>query len=174
MHIWEHPMPIAIRSDVKSGDIGYITYLHGTLYAKEYQLDCTFEGYVAESLARFVLSFDAHKDRLWLAEMDGHIVGSIGIVGLLSSEAQLRWFLIHPACRGRGLGHALLREALQFCRDHEFTSVFLWTFSELQAAAHLYRSVGFQKTEQKTHVIWGRMLTEERYDLSLRQPNAEA
>src|ERR671925_2410544 len=76
MHIWEHPMPIAIRSDVKSGDIGYITYLHGTLYAKEYQLDCTFEGYVAESLARFVLSFDAHKDRLWLAEMDGHIVGS--------------------------------------------------------------------------------------------------
>jgi N-acetylglutamate synthase-like GNAT family acetyltransferase len=168
MDIQEQHAPIAIRCDVKPGDIGYITHLHGILYAKEYGLDCTFEGYVAESLARFALSFDARKNRLWLAERDGRIVGSIGIVGLTTSEAQLRWFLVHPTCRGGGLGYSLLKAALQFCRDHEFTSVFLWTFSELQAAAHLYRAVGFQKTEQKRHVIWGHLLTEERYDLPLQ------
>jgi len=43
--------------------------------------------------------------------------------------------------------------------------VFLWTFSELEAAAYLYRSHGFKLTEEKTHVIWGREITEQRYDL---------
>ncbi|MDI6752980.1 MAG: GNAT family N-acetyltransferase, partial [Thermodesulfobacteriota bacterium] len=68
---------------------------------------------------------------------------------------------------GRGLGRALLNHALLFCRERQFKSVLLWTFSDLEAAAHLYRSVGFLKTEQKTHQLWGRTLTEERYDLFL-------
>lgn len=155
------------RSNLQPGDIGYITYLHATLYAKEYGWDYTFEGYVAESLARFALSFDAHKDRLWVAEMDGQIVGSIGVVSESNSEAQLRWFLVHPAMRGRGLGRDLLDNALQFCRDCGLKSVFLWTVSDLKAAAHLYQSTGFHRTEQKTHQIWGKTLTEERYDLYL-------
>jgi len=163
----ENQKQVQIRSTLQPGDIGYVTYLHGVLYAEEYGWDHTFEGYVAAGLAQFAQSFDPHKDCLWIAEMDGRIVGSIGIVGQLNSEAQLRWFLVHPACRGRGLGRTLLREALQFCRDRGFKSIFLWTVGDLKASAHLYQSVGFRKTEQKTHQIWGRTLTEERYDLSL-------
>ncbi len=156
-----------IRSNLQPGDIGYVIYLHGTLYRKEYGWDYTFEGYVAESLAEFVLSFDARKDCLWIAEMDGQIVGSIGIVGESSSQAQLRWFLVHPTMRGRGVGRDLLDKALQFCRERGLESVFLWTVSDLKVAAHLYEWAGFHKTEQKTHQIWGKTLTEERYDLSL-------
>lgn len=159
--------PIHIRSHLEPGDIGYITYLHGLCYTQEYGLDYTLEGYVAAGLAQFVQSFDARKDCLWIAEMGRQRVGSIGIVGQANREAQLRWFLVHPACRGRGLGRTLLKNALQFCREHQFRSVLLWTFSDLEAAAHLYRSVGLRKTEQKTHQLWGRTLTEERYDLSL-------
>jgi len=156
-----------LRSDLRPGDLGYLIYLHGVLYAKEYGWDYTFEGYVAETLARVALSFDARKDCLWIAEMDGQIVGSIGIVGNSNSEAQLRWFLVHPAQRGSGLGRVLLNKAIQFCHDRGFKSVFLWTVSDLKAAAHLYESAGFRKTEEKTHQIWGKTLTEERYDLSL-------
>lgn len=105
---------------------------------------------------------------MWIAEMDGQIVGSIGVVGESDSEAQLRWFLVHPAQRGRGLGRRLLNKAIRFCRDREFKSVSLWTVSDLKVAAHLYQSVGFRKTEEKTHRIWGKTLTEERYDLTLR------
>ncbi|HXH10885.1 MAG TPA: GNAT family N-acetyltransferase [Alphaproteobacteria bacterium] len=166
--------PVTIRDEIRPGDIGYIIHLHGLLYAKEYGLDCTFEGYVADSLAQFVLAFDARTARLWVAESDEHIVGSIGIVGVSASEAQLRWFLVHPVCRGRGLGRTLLLEALRFCRDRGVASVFLWTFSELQTAAHLYRSVGFRKTEHKTHPIWGKMITEERYDLVLQADRERA
>ena len=157
---------IQLRSSLEPGDIGYITYLHGILYAKEYQWDHTFEGYVADSLAKFALSYDACKDRLWIAEMGNQIVGCIGIVGHSDSEAQLRWFLVHPTYRGQGLGHKLLNEAVQFCREHGFKSIFLWTVSDLEAATRLYQSAGFRKTEEKTHRIWGHTITEERYDMS--------
>ena len=60
-----------------------------------------------------------------------------------------------------------MQEALDFCRERRFESVFLWTLSDLRAAAHLYKAAGFERTEQKTHEIGGRMRTEERYDLAI-------
>ena len=156
-----------MRTNIEPGDIGYIVYLHGILYAQEYELDHTFEAYVAVGLGGFVKSFDERKDRLWLAEDDGQIVGSVAIAGLPDRTAQLRWFLVHPTARGKGLGHLLLSEALAFCRERDFGSVFLWTISELTTAAHLYQLSGFRPTDQKDHVIWGGPRTEQRYDLIL-------
>ena len=72
---------IRLRTDLQPGDIGYITYLHGILYAQEYQWDYTFDGYVADSLAKIALSYDPLKDRLWIAVRDKQIVGCVGIVG---------------------------------------------------------------------------------------------
>jgi hypothetical protein len=46
-----------------------------------------------------------------------------------------------------------------------YKSVFLMTASGLAAAAHLYDQAGFIETEEKSHVIWGGMRTEERYEL---------
>lgn len=161
------PERISVRSDLKPGDIGHIIYLHGIVYAQEYQWDHTFEGYVAEGLARFALSYNSARDRLWIAESDGRMVGCIAIAGLSETEAQLRWFLVLPSCRGQGLGRQLLHQALDFCRERGFESVCLWTVSELKAAARLYESAGFEKTEEKTHEIWGQLLIEEQYCLSL-------
>lgn len=158
---------IRIRTGLRPGDIGYVAYLHGTLYADEYQLDHTFEGYVAVGLGEFAKSYDEHKDCLWLAEKNGFIVGSIAITGVTSKTAQLRWFLVHPDARGAGLGRRLIGTALDFCREHGFESVFLRTVSELTVAAHLYKDAGFARTEQQTHEIWGGIWTEERYDLTL-------
>jgi N-acetylglutamate synthase-like GNAT family acetyltransferase len=156
-----------IRSNLRPGDIGYLIYLHGILYAKEYGWDCTFEGYVAESLTKSIPSLDDSTARLWIAEINGKIIGSIGIVPDSNSEAQLRWFLVHPDQRGRGLGRELLKRALQFSLERGFKSVFLWTVSGLKIATHLYQVAGFRKTEEKTHQIWGKTITEERYQLSL-------
>lgn len=156
-----------IRTDIRPGDIGYIVYLHGILYAQEHNLDQTFEGYVASGLGEFAKSFDERKDRLWLVEDGKLIVGSIAIAGQPNLSAQLRWFLVHPEVRGSEFGGRLLKDALEFCRERGFRSVFLWTLSDLKAAAHLYQKAGFQRTEEKTHAIWGAVRTEERYDLDL-------
>ncbi len=160
-------MDIQFRTQIRAGDIGYIVYLHGVLYAAEHNLDLTFEGYVAAAVGEFAKSYNAKKDYLGVAELNGRIVGSIAIVGISEEVAQLRWFLVHPEVRGHGVGRKLVDGALSFSKQSGYTSVFLWTVSELETAAHIYKSFGFQCTEQRTHEIWGALRTEQRYELKI-------
>lgn len=155
-----------IRTDIRPGDIGAIIYLHGVLYAKEYGFDHTFEPYVAIPLGDFV-ERQAAGDRLWIVESEGTVMGSIAIVDSADHTAQLRWLIVHPDLRGCGIGQKLVEEALRFCRDRHYRSVFLWTIDFLGAARTLYMLAGFRRTDTKTHQIWGRRLTEERYELDL-------
>lgn len=158
---------IKIRTRLEPGDVGYVIYLHGALYAREYGLDHTFEGYVAERLGDFAKQYDPRTDYFAVAEMDGRIVGSIVIDGQEDQTAMLRFFLVHPDARGRGLGRELMNRSLAFCREHSFKSIFLWTITELKTAIHLYQQAGFECTERNTHEVWGALRTEERYDLVL-------
>ena len=166
-HSTKNSPAIEIRHNIQPGDIGYIIYLHGILYAEEYGFDHTFEPYVAGPMAEFVKS-QTEKDRLWIVEKDKHIMGSIAIVKFSEQEAQLRWLILHPEIRGCGIGKTLVEEAVKFSKKSDYDSIFLWTLDILPSALWLYKSAGFQLTEKKKHRIWGRMLTEERYDLKLK------
>ena len=155
----------SIRRYFQPGDIGSLVFLHGTLYAKEYGYDQSFEAYVAKGLAEFVGSFDPKYESVWIVVTTGQIIGCIAVARNSEKEAQLRWFFVHPDFRGSGIGTSLLADAVQFCKDHGYKTVSLWTTSELATAQHLYTQAGFQKREEKTHEIWGKLLTEERYEL---------
>jgi GNAT superfamily N-acetyltransferase len=157
---------VHIRHEFKSGDAGRLIELHGLLYSQEYGFDPTFEAYVAKPLAEFILR-RSPRERIWLVDYDDALMGSIAIVQHSETQAQLRWYLLHPALRGRGLGTQLVENALAFCRECGYKRVFLWTVSSLSAAARVYEKTGFQMSEQITHAIWGNMLTEQRYDLEL-------
>jgi ribosomal protein S18 acetylase RimI-like enzyme len=157
---------VTVRTTLVPGDLGSLVRLHGLLYAREYDFDVTFEAYVAGPLAEFVRR-RTDRDRLWIAEREGSIVGSIAIVGTSETEAQLRWFLVDPSARGRGLGTRLLREAVAFCEGAGYGTVFLWTVSALTAAARLYRSFGFEKVEERPARRWGVEVVEEKYALAL-------
>src|SRR5262249_47259584 len=126
----------------------------------------TFEAYVAGPLAEFVLHAGS-QDRLWLAEQGDRLVGCIAIVGVSKTEAQLRWYLVGPSGRGRGMGKELLRQAVAFCKDCAYQSVFLWTVRALSAAARLYQAAGFQKVEERPGQRWGVDVVEEKYVLGL-------
>ena len=156
-----------IRHYLKPGDIGYLTYLHGIQYSKEYGYDQTFEAYVANGLAQFVQNFSPDKGRIWLVEINNQIIGSIAIVKASKYGAQLRWFLVDASARGIGLGKRLLNEAVGFCMTCHYTSIILWTVSILDVAAYLYRSVGFEKVEEKSGKVWGVDVIEEKYELRL-------
>jgi GNAT superfamily N-acetyltransferase len=161
-----HDPPYLLRNDLRPGDVGMIVHLHGVIYAREYGFDPTFEAYVAGPLSEFVLSRTA-RDRIWIAEREGRIVGCIAIVGTSEKEAQLRWYLVDPSARGRGLGRRLLHEAVGFSKECGYESVFLWTVSALTTAAQLYRSAGFQKVEANPGRRWGVEVVEEKYMLKL-------
>jgi ribosomal protein S18 acetylase RimI-like enzyme len=158
---------IVLRHEIRPGDIGLVVYLHGLLFAKEHKFGDTFEAQVAASLAEFSLSFKPDKERLWIAEKNGQIVGSVGIIESSQLQARLRWLLVDPTSRSLGLGKALLDEAIDFCKQCGYESVFLETFSELIAAGRLYKSAGFKITEEKTKNLFGKTVTEQQYILKL-------
>jgi GNAT superfamily N-acetyltransferase len=150
-------------------DLGALVRFHEKIYWKEYRYDRRFGAYVAKGLAGMVLRYDSARDRLWLAKSGGRIIGSIAIVRHSRTSAQLRWFLVAPGHRGKGLGKGLMNEALRFARSAGYRTVFLWTTSELDAARHVYEGAGFRRTARMTHDVWGRRnITEERYSLKLR------
>jgi ribosomal protein S18 acetylase RimI-like enzyme len=157
---------VTVRTSLRPGDLGAVVHLHGTVYAREYGFDPTFEAYVAGPLAEFVRAGSA-RERLWVAEQDGRVVGCVGIVAAAPETAQLRWFLVDPAARGAGLGRRLLGEAVAFCKACGYGTVVLWTVSALTAAAHLYRSAGFRKVEERPGRVWGADVVEEKYELRL-------
>jgi N-acetylglutamate synthase-like GNAT family acetyltransferase len=157
---------IQIRTELQPGDIDAIVHLHGTLYDREYGLDHSFESFVAGPLKEFARS-PSNRERIWLAERDDRIVGCIAIVSASPKVAQLRWYLVVPEARGAGLGRHLLEEAVAFCRDCGYQSVFLHTISVLTAAAHLYRSVGFEKVEEHAAHQWSVDVVEAKSELIL-------
>jgi len=162
---------IAIRSDLRPGDLGRIVALHGEIYAREYGFGAGFEAYVCETLAEFGRSVQPERDRLWIAEIDGRLAGSIGILGRAGNAAQLRCLLLAPEGRGYGLGRRLIETAIAFCRDAGYASVFLWTVQGLPAAAHLYAAAGFTRTDVLPPSDWGVPVVEERYELALSPPS---
>jgi len=164
------PAGVSLRTDVRPGDVATLVQMHGTIYAREYGFDESFSTYVDRPLTQFALA-PSPRDRLWIAERDQKIVGSIAIVGGDSAEAQLRWFLVDPSMRGLGFGRRLLSEAISFAAERCYESVFLWTVTALTAAAHLYRAAGFIKVEEKPG-HWGVDVIEEKYILQLAPANS--
>jgi len=158
--------PARIRTDVHPGDIGAVIRLHGTVYAEEHGFDHTFEPYVAIPLGEMIIR-GSDRERIWIVETNDGIGGSIAIVENSPHLAQLRWLILHPDLRGQSLGRRLIQEAISFSKGRGYKQIFLWTLNILPPATRLYQSEGFRLTEEKTHRLWGRMLTEERYDLDL-------
>ena len=158
---------INIRTSLRPGDIGYVIYLHGFLYSKEYNFGISFESYVALGLHDFCQQYDASKDCVWVCEHEGKIVGFLLLMHRPDNSAQLRYFILSPEYRGIGLGRKLMNLFMDFFHSKGYRSAFLWTTNEQHAAAHLYKSKGFVLTEETNSTAFGKPLKEQRYDLML-------
>ena len=158
---------IAIRTELAPGDLGYVAYLHGTLYAAEYRYGMEFESYVAAGLLEFYRNNATGMNRVWLCEHGGHIIGTLFRMHRENNAAQLRYFLIDPRYRGIGLGKKLMSLFMQSLHQSGYHSAYLWTTEELKAAASLYTRHGFILTEGKQTTVFGKPVAEQRYELSI-------
>ncbi|HVS96459.1 MAG TPA: GNAT family N-acetyltransferase, partial [Puia sp.] len=80
---------------------------------------------------------------------------------------QLRYFILLPEYRGRGLGRRLMDLFMIFLREAGYQRAYLWTTNEQQAAISLYTRYGFVLVEEKQSAAFGKPLIEQRYELSL-------
>lgn len=162
----EPPVPYMLRPH-QPGDIGWVTHRQGVLYNEEYGWDETFEAFVAEILAKFVLNFNAKRERSWIAERDGEIVGSVFCAEKTRSVAALRLLYVEPNVRGLGIGTRLVDECVGFARRAGYKKVSLWTNSVLHSARRIYERSGFRLIESKAHHSFGKDLVGQTWELDL-------
>ncbi len=157
---------VRLRSP-RPGDHGRVVALHGGLYAREFGYDDRFEALVARIVAEFVEAFAPRRERCWIAEMDGEVVGSVYLVRKSRDVAKLRLLIIHPKARGRGLGRRLTQTCIRFARNAGYRKIVLWTQSHLAAARGIYQAEGFRRTAREKHRSFGRRLVAETWELRL-------
>jgi DNA-binding MarR family transcriptional regulator/GNAT superfamily N-acetyltransferase len=156
-----------ILRDPEPGDMGWVTYRHGVIYAQEYGWDATFEALVAQIVSDYIKNYNPGRERCWIAEMDGEIVGSVFVVQLDQETAKLRLLLVEARARGLGLGERLVEECIRFARRSGYKKLTLWTNSVLLAARHIYQKKGFKIVEQEENHSFGKDLVSETWELDL-------
>src|SRR5947207_1728602 len=128
-----------------------------------------FEALVRGMVGRFVQRFDQTRERCWIAEQDGAVVGSVFLVARSRTAAQLRLLLVEPQARGSGLGTRLVDECVRFARRVGYRTLMLWTQSELSAARRLYQAAGFRVVRKERNHSFGKALVSETWQLDLTE-----
>lgn len=79
---------------------------------------------------------------IWIAEIDGEVVGCGALHVLWSDLGELRTVAVHPEVRGRGVGHRIVERLLDVARDLHLGRIFVLTFEVEFFSRH-----GFEEIE---------------------------
>jgi GNAT superfamily N-acetyltransferase len=91
-------------------------------------------------------------DAVWIVVEDGHVAGSAALRTVSPGVAELKRMYLAPALRGRGLGGALLGEALSWARGRGVRRVVLDTADGMSAAQRFYERAGFRRVGDRWEI----------------------
>lgn len=128
---------------------------------KEYGYDSSYEIDVASSFSEM---FKTAHCKLWLCENDQEeIVGSIGLVQRAPDDdrAEIMWFVLEKAYRGKGIERDLLQEINMYAREIGVKRVVVCCPKGWEG--ELFESMGFCLMEERL----GKGIGEQTFELNL-------
>ncbi|PRA32892.1 bifunctional helix-turn-helix transcriptional regulator/GNAT family N-acetyltransferase [Pseudomonas poae] len=159
--------PSYLLRDPQPGDMGLVVQQQSALYAREYHWNWEFEALIAEIVAKYLREFDPARERCWIAEKDGVMVGSVFVIRHDDTTAKLRMLYVDASARGMGIGQRLVDECLRFARHAGYTRMLLWTVDILTDARKLYQKAGFELIEEEPVESFGKSLVSQTWARAL-------
>jgi DNA-binding MarR family transcriptional regulator/predicted N-acetyltransferase YhbS len=147
--------PAMLLRPHRSGDMGWLLEFHATAYAREYRWGASFEAWVARSVAHFLAHYQPTREACWIAEKDGHRVGSVMVIERAPAVAELQQLLVEAAARRQGLGGRLVEQCRAFARQAGYEKIFAWSQQPLHAARKIFQGAGYRLVEEASHDLFG-------------------
>ncbi len=136
--------PVIVRRH-RPGDMGAIIAGQARIYSAEYGWNDEFEALVAEIAAGFLKSNDAARERAFIAERAGEVVGSVFCVDGGEGVAKLRMLYVDGS----------ERDCIAFAKGAGYRGITLWTNDCLAAARRIYVDEGFALVSEERHHSFG-------------------
>lgn len=105
----------------------------------------TVEELDRQQLSRPVEEIIEPGGQIFMAEMDGQIIGTVAMIPIRPGEYELAKMAVTPDAQGHGIGSLLIEKCLQWAREHQAQSVMLLSNRILGPAIHLYEKYGFKE-----------------------------
>ncbi len=140
-------MAVEIR-DYRPADWDAIERVHDAARLQELAASVGVEAF--RGLAETVAGEGLFDERVWVAELDGEVVGFVAY-----AHAEVTFLYVHPESQGRGVGRALLRHALAHADDFGAEGLVTVTVLDGNPARKLYESEGFRRVETRTGRLAG-------------------
>lgn len=112
-----------------------------------------------------------HRHHFWVAELEGRVVGMIGVVSDEEHTAEVRRLRVGQTHQTTEIAAVLLKTAIDHCKHHGFLKVRLDTRFERDDALSLFDRVGFQHTRSRE--LHGKELLEFYLDIYSQRPDGE-
>ncbi|MFN7113061.1 MAG: GNAT family N-acetyltransferase [Alphaproteobacteria bacterium] len=151
----------------RPGDMGLIIHSHAIQFAEDYGWNEEFEALVAEKTAEFIRNFNPARERCWLAEHNGKMVGSLCLVYVKEDVAELRLPFVTSEARNLGIGKSMLAEAIRFARHAGYKKLTMWTESIHDHARDLFEDEGLRIMREINHHRFGKDLIGQHWEMDL-------
>ncbi len=132
------------------GDLSWLQHRHMQVMAPTYGWDQRYEAHIAHIVGGFLMAHDPARERFWVADRSGEVLGCIGLTRESDQRARLRLLFVEPEARGLGLGRRLCDACIAFAREAGYAEIVLWTVNVLDAARALYADLGFEMIGAET------------------------
>lgn len=147
----------SIRQVVDSDSEAYETFLSALFAENLDTLVPRSSAATAEQCKRFIAAHNGEQSALFLAESEGHILGTINLTRIARPELDHAVSLglnVAANSRGKGIGRSLLVHGLQWSREAEHVHrIELDVLANNAPAIHLYEAVGFACEGVKRNAI---------------------